>query len=314
MESLRNLAARRGYFLRREALRLGIDDKALHRGVRTNRLVRIRQGAYCHVDIWAGMSRQAQYLARSLAAYDLSVGEVSLSHLTALAAYGCPLWNVPLDRTHLTYMGKGTSQVEAGVTRHLRGTLDATEFVERDGRFITSPGWSAIGGLSLMALESCLVAGDWMIGQRLTTQAELWDLKSRLNQYPRTRHLEVAIRMLDGASQSPGESRARYLFWQMGLPSPLLQWEIRDGSGRLIAVCDFAWPDLGVYGEFDGKVKYGRLLRPGQEPGDVVFDEKVREDAIRRETGGTVVRWTWVDLSPYSAPSRQLGSLLSRAA
>jgi hypothetical protein len=50
-----------------------------------------------------------------------------------------------------------------------------------------------------------------------------------------------------------------------------------------------------VVGEFDGRVKYGRLLRPGQGPGDAVFEEKRREDAIRDEGWG-VVRWTWGDL------------------
>ncbi|MGY1671234.1 hypothetical protein [Geodermatophilus sp. SYSU D00710] len=44
-------------------------------------------------------------------------------------------------------------------------------------------------------------------------------------------------------------------------------------------------------------MKYGRLLRPGQDPGDAVFDEKRREDAIRDEGWG-VVRWTWADLVP----------------
>ena len=52
-----------------------------------------------------------------------------------------------------------------------------------------------------------------------------------------------------------------------------------------------------MIGEFDGKVKYGRLLRPGQDPGDAVFDEKRREDAIRDEDWG-VTRWTWSELVP----------------
>jgi hypothetical protein len=43
---------------------------------------------------------------------------------------------------------------------------------------------------------------------------------------------------------------------------------------------------------------YGRLLRPGQRPGDVVFAEKVREDAIR-DTGFRVVRWIWDELDSF---------------
>lgn len=50
-----------------------------------------------------------------------------------------------------------------------------------------------------------------------------------------------------------------------------------------------------MIGEFDGKVKYGRLLKPGETPGDTVFREKRREDALR-ELGYIVVRWIWDDL------------------
>lgn len=48
-------------------------------------------------------------------------------------------------------------------------------------------------------------------------------------------------------------------------------------------------------GEFDGKVKYGRLLKPGQSAGDAVFDEKRREDAMRAMLW-QMVRWIRDDL------------------
>lgn len=63
-------------------------------------------------------------------------------------------------------------------------------------------------------------------------------------------------------------------------------------------------------GEFDGQVKYGRLLRPGQSPGDAVFAEKVREDRLRGE-GLTVVRWTWDELTPFDAVESRLRRALS---
>ena len=81
-----------------------------------------------------------------------------------------------------------------------------------------------------------------------------------------------------------------------GLAPSALQFEVRRRSGGLVGRTDFAWEDRGVLGEFDGRVKYGRLLRPGQDPGDAVFEEKRREDAIRDEGWG-VVRWVWSDLN-----------------
>lgn len=41
-------------------------------------------------------------------------------------------------------------------------------------------------------------------------------------------------------------------------------------------------------------MKYGRLLKPGQKPEDVVYAEKLREDAVRAEDH-EVARWTWDD-------------------
>ena len=52
-------------------------------------------------------------------------------------------------------------------------------------------------------------------------------------------------------------------------------------------------------GEFDGRIKYGRTLMPGQDPGDVVFEEKRREDRIR-DTDLGVVRWTWEELDDFA--------------
>ncbi|GAA4698289.1 hypothetical protein GCM10023215_40850 [Pseudonocardia yuanmonensis] len=60
-----------------------------------------------------------------------------------------------------------------------------------------------------------------------------------------------------------------------------------------------------MVGEFDGRVKYGRLLPPGQEPGDAVFAEKIREDAIRA-AGWTVLRWTWGELRDFGPVAARL--------
>ncbi|HET9117119.1 MAG TPA: hypothetical protein VFN75_03425, partial [Pseudonocardiaceae bacterium] len=58
-------------------------------------------------------------------------------------------------------------------------------------------------------------------------------------------------------------------------------------------------------GEFDGKSKYGRLLRPGQDPAEVVYAEKLREDAIRAQTW-EVVRWTWADLRDFTPTAARI--------
>ena len=68
-----------------------------------------------------------------------------------------------------------------------------------------------------------------------------------------------------------------------------------DESGRFVARVDFGWEEQRTVGEFDGKAKYGELLKPGQTSRDAMLAEKRREDLLR-DLGWQVVRWTWADL------------------
>lgn len=96
-----------------------------------------------------------------------------------------------------------------------------------------------------------------------------------------------------------------------GLAAPDLQMEVRDDAGVIIGRCDFAWQDGRLLGEFDGRVKYGRLLRPGQDAGDVVFKQKQREDALR-DTGARVIRWVWGDLEHSARTAGRIQQALDR--
>ena len=122
-------------------------------------------------------------------------------------------------------------------------------------------------------------------------RARLFDIAG----VPGSRSAARAVLFADGRSESVGESRSRVILHRWKLAPSALQFEIRSPDGVLIGRTDFAWEKHRLVGEFDGRIKYGRLLRPGQQPGDVVFEEKRREDEIREEGWG-VIRWTWSDL------------------
>jgi hypothetical protein len=109
----------------------------------------------------------------------------------------------------------------------------------------------------------------------------------------------------DGRSESVGESRSRALLLQLGLPLPDLQVEVRRADGTFIGRSDFCWEERRLLGEFDGLVKYGRLLRPGQVPADAVVREKLREDAMRDEGWG-MTRWIWRELDSPTAFARRI--------
>ena len=99
----------------------------------------------------------------------------------------------------------------------------------------------------------------------------------------------TAAALIDVGSESPGESFSRVRFWRWRLPTPTLQYVVRDLHGAFVARGDFGWPELGTIGEFDGKSKYGpELLKPGQTVREAVLAEKRREERMR-ELGWQVV-------------------------
>ncbi|GAB2629297.1 hypothetical protein ABI214_22470 [Prescottella soli] len=97
----------------------------------------------------------------------------------------------------------------------------------------------------------------------------------------------------------------------LGLPIPELQASLLGPDGRLLGRVDFLFADAGVVGEFDGKVKYGKYVRAGQDPGDAVFAEKQREDRIR-DAGWGVVRWTWRDLDRPAVIGERIRRAMTR--
>jgi hypothetical protein len=117
------------------------------------------------------------------------------------------------------------------------------------------------------------------------------------------------VAFADGRAESVGESRSRIAIARAGLPTPALQVPVPLPAGT--AYADFGWPARRVLGEFDGKVKYGRLLRPGQDPGDVVYEEKVREDEVRAQRW-EVVRWRWADLDDFAPVAARIRERFGR--
>ncbi|MDO4901919.1 hypothetical protein [Actinomyces sp.] len=106
--------------------------------------------------------------------------------------------------------------------------------------------------------------------------------------------LRRTIQAADPDSESPGESLSRAVMIEHHLPMPALQEPVRDQRGGLLGRVDFIWPEHGVIGEFDGRVKYGRELT-GRPVDNVLLAERRRELDIESATGMRVVRWLWDD-------------------
>jgi hypothetical protein len=225
-----------------------------------------------------------------------------VSHVSAAVLHGLPAWGVPLSRVHITRSGSGGGHVDRHLHVHV-APLDAEEVVGIGGIAVTSLARTVVDLARSVGFEQAVVVGDAALAR--PDPPDLEEALDRSAGWRGAPGARRAVAFADGRSGSVGESRSRVALAAAGLPAPVLQLEVRAASGRLIGYTDFAWLENRTVGEFDGRIKYGRLLQPGQEPGDAVFAEKVREDEIRA-TGFAVVRWTWNEIPRFEAVAERL--------
>jgi hypothetical protein len=217
-----------------------------------------------------------------------------VSHVSAAALHGLPLWGMPLRLVHITRRPPARSDVDTRLRSHAARLADQ-DVVRLGSLPVTSLARTVVDLARSMPFAVALAAADAALRSMRVTRD---DLRAVLDGGAGTRGARAARRVVDLAdqrSESVGESRSRAVMHQLGLVLPDLQVEVHRSGGELVGRCDFGWRDARVLGEFDGRIKYGRLLRPGQDPGDAVFEEKRREDALRDERWG-MVRWVWREL------------------
>jgi hypothetical protein len=294
--------------LRRDALRLGWSDDELGRLVRAGELGRLRRGAYVNGTLPADAAAVHRLLVRATVAGLRRPAVVS--HQSAAVLLGLPVWDVPLDRVHVTRRPGAWADTSRVLCCHVARLRD-DEVIEVDGLEVTSPVRTALDLARSLPHEAAVVALDAALRQGLLSQRTLQERLFDIAGTPGSRSAARAVLFADGRSESVGESRSRVILQRWKLPVPALQFEVRTTDGELIGRTDFAWEKHRVIGEFDGRVKYGRLLVPGREPGDAVFTEKRREDAIRDEDWG-VVRWVWSDLHRPDRLSARVRRALER--
>jgi predicted transcriptional regulator of viral defense system len=278
--------------LRRAALDQGIVDDEIARLRRAGTWTSLQRGAYLVGD--PPLDRRTRHELAVRATFAALRTAAVVSHASAAALHGLPLWGIPLQRVHITRRPPARSDADTRLRSHV-ARLAADDVVVLGSLPVTSLARTVVDLARSLPFAAGLAVADAALHSRKVTPD---DLRAVLEAGAGTRGTRAARRVVaaaDRRSESVGESRSRAVMIQLGLVLPDLQVEVREPGGRLVGRCDFGWRDARVLGEFDGQVKYGRLLRPGQEPGDAVFEEKRREDALRDERWG-MVRWVWREL------------------
>lgn len=299
--------------LRKELLAAGATDQSLARALRTGAFERPRRGAYVDGPLWRSMTAEEQYAVRARAAYRQARTEVVLSHTSALPLLDAPVWGLDLAEVHLTRLDGLSGRREAGVRQHCGMVADGDVVTAYETR-LSSPVRATLEVTTAGGVESGLIVANHFLHRGDFTRDQIRErFEQSFAHWPGSLTTDLVLRLADPRIESPGESRTFYFLWRWHFPRPVLQYEVRD-NGHLIALLDFALPEHKVWIEFDGKVKYQRLLRDGEDVTAAVLREKRREERLIEITGWRCLRVTWADLAYPDRLAARLRRLIESVA
>lgn len=244
--------------------------------------VRLFHGAAVERGQWEtlGHLERRRLLVRGRYAALRSPGVVS--HRSAAALWGLPDVDRPDARLHLIDARVQRTHSGRGVVRHV-APLTPAETTTVDGVPVTSLVRTAVDVARTGSSAQGVAVFDHLLHRQLVTRDELEQVLGRLGGRRGVGRARDALAFADPLAESPGESISRVTARELRVRAPVLQQEFDTDVGRFRV--DFWWPEHGVVGEFDGRAKYADH--------DALWDEKLREDALRRHPEvRAVARWT----------------------
>lgn len=207
----------------------------------------------------------------------------------ALALHGA--WGLEEDLVpEITLPGGASAPGARGVrVRRFREPMGLCWF----GDFlIASPVTALIQALPEMSRDRFVMVVDSALQRCLISDADLERVRDGVRGRRGAAKLHDWWPLVDRESQSPNETWARLQALDAGLPAPVLQAVVRNGSGRIIANGDLGWLRAdGTWGlaEVDGKEVH--------DTPEALFRDRARQNAVALADRHTQLRFTARDLA-----------------
>lgn len=271
-------------------------------------LTRVGRDAYV---VGGRASRERDDLVERGMAVSRRLGEgAALSHVSAAALHGLPLWGLPTERV--------TATVPQGGRGHRRTPLliayDAPlkgVVTEVDDIAVTTPARTAVDLARAYRLDPAVCVADRVLHERKADSEELRrhvDAAAGFRGVARARQM---LHLATGTAVNPLETRSRLAFVRAGLPPAEENVELFDEFGGFLARPDFLWRAWRIIGESDGLEKY---TLGGEDKASVktaVGQEKAREERLRA-AGWMIIRWMWRDLDDPRGLIRRIQAAMRR--
>jgi very-short-patch-repair endonuclease len=255
-------------------------------------LLRLRRGVYVRRTYWNTLKPWDQDRLLVIAHYESTGGSARYSHVSAAMLHGCDVWDTG-SMVHVTthYSNSRTSAGKDVRTHRLPlPENDLASLWTPDGRGIltTTIERTVLDCARILPRDKAAVIGDHALrkGASIDTMRRLLEDSTVKRGHRRASDL---LNVLDGRSESAGETRTRLLLSSFGLNAFTPQVEILTTEGLFRA--DFADTKARTIIEFDGTAKYIDY-KPTER---VLVAERLRETALV-ETGWRVFRLRWKHL------------------
>lgn len=314
------MLAQGGVFTAAQAAAFGMNEDELRFELRRKHLVRVRHRVFSTADLIAAadpagrhrICAAAAMLKRGWSAQTKPPFPLVAGHGTAAAIWGLPtrnrIYQPPRSRTAGSAPAqlnpipdalpgfvelvsadrcKRTYRAAVGVRP---AALPAHHVAVVDGVPVTSLARTAVDLMRESPRQDAHIIADAAL--RLgCDKTELQAAAATCATWRGGRQAVEAAAFADARAASAAESVTRLLLADNGVPTPELQYEIRDSQGRK-RLLDIALVETLVAVEPDGKVKF---TDSWGDPGETLWKEKLREDSIR-DIGWEFVRPTWQQL------------------
>ncbi len=159
--------------------------------------------------------------------------------------------------------------------------------------------------------DAAVAVLDWFLNKQLTSRDECARYVDPLMlDWAGTVDLGSRLDLARPERASVGETRTGLFLHDWSYPEPQCQWRVERPDGRLAGIVDFVLHRERALIEFDGEIKYGRLLKPGQGITDVIRAERARERLLEDLTGYRMFRIIWSELDqPHELNERLRNSI-----
>lgn len=246
-------------------------------------------------------SSEILHAARAIAAARRNPNGV-ISGVSAAVLHGIPLLYKRLG-SKIVITRANSSRPNSWVSPR-KATLAESDITEKDGVRVTTVARTILDLAETLDRYELLAAADAVLRQG-------GELTYPTHSSRNLRKIRWVLGHASERSESIGESFSRAIFIDAGIEMPLLQATVVGLNGEDLGRVDFASPN-GFIGEFDGKMKYAQLLKPGETSADAIMREKRREAAIS-DLGWKFTRWDWNAFTKPDALVARVSAALSRA-